>query len=108
MKIRNKEIEDEKAEIKKSIENAELLFRKLEYEYEVKYQQYVFLERERDALYAKFNEAIYEIQQKTGLKVEFWSYYFFDSNHFLKSIYQKSEINERKKILFLPPNHPPL
>lgn len=69
MKIRNKEIEDEKAEIKKSIENAEVLFRKLEYEYEVKYQQYVFLERERDAIYAKFNEAIYEIQQKTGLKV---------------------------------------
>lgn len=71
MKIENKQIEDQKTEIKKAIENAEILFRKLEYEYEVKFQQYTFLEKERDALYSKFNDTIYEIQQKTGLKVKY-------------------------------------
>lgn len=69
MKIENANIVKQKAEIKKAIESAEIFYRKLEYEYEVKFQQYQFLKKERDLLFAKFNEAIYEIQQKVGLKV---------------------------------------
>lgn len=71
MKIENANIVSQKAEIKTAIETAETFFRKLEYEYEVKFQRYQFLKKERDALYAKFNEAIYEIHQKTGLKVKY-------------------------------------
>lgn len=69
MKIENENIVKQKAEIKKAIESAEIFFRKLEYEYEVKFQQYQFLKKERDSLYSKFNDAIYEIHQKSGLKV---------------------------------------
>lgn len=69
MKIENANIVNQKKEIKKDIEIAEAFYRKLEYEFEVKFQQYQFLKKERDALFAKFNEAIYEIQQKVGLKV---------------------------------------
>jgi len=61
-------LQEEKERIKAEIENAEMRFRKLEFEYEVKLQQLKYLERERDALSEKFNEAIYDIQSKTGLK----------------------------------------
>ena len=71
MKVENENIVNQKAEIKKAIEAAEIFFRKLEYEYEVKFQQYQFLKKERDLLYGKFNDCIYEIHQKSGLKVIF-------------------------------------
>jgi len=61
-------LQEEKERVKGEIENAEIKFRKLEFEYEVKLQQLKYLERERDALTEKFNEAIYQIQSKTGLK----------------------------------------
>ncbi|EAR84655.2 growth-arrest-specific microtubule-binding protein (macronuclear) [Tetrahymena thermophila SB210] len=58
----------EKEELKQKIDNQERLFRKLEYEYEVKLQQFQYLERERNALYAKFNQTVFEIHQKSGLE----------------------------------------
>jgi len=61
-------LQEEKERVKAEIENAEMRFRKLEFEYEVKLQQLKYLERERDSLSDKFNEAIYDIQAKTGLK----------------------------------------
>lgn len=61
-------LQEEKERIKAEIESCEIRFRKLEFEYEVKLQQLKYLERERDALSEKFNEAIYDIQSKTGLK----------------------------------------
>ena len=72
MKVENANIVKQKAEIKKAIETAEAFFRKLEYEFEVKFQQFQFLKKERDSLYSRFNEAIYEIHQKTGLKVRYF------------------------------------
>lgn len=74
MKVENENIVNQKAEIKKAIEAAEIFFRKLEYEYEVKFQQYQFLKKERDLLYGKFNDCIYEIHQKSGLKVRYYSF----------------------------------
>jgi len=67
-------LQEEKERVKAEIENAEMRFRKLEFEYEVKLQQLKYLERERDSLSEKFNEAIYDIQSKTGLKVSFHDY----------------------------------
>jgi growth arrest-specific protein 8 len=60
----------DKEEIKKTIEKDEELFRKMEYEYEVKLQEFKFIEREKELLYKKFIEAIYEIERKTGLEVK--------------------------------------
>lgn len=67
LKEQNKII-DQKEALKKTIDDSEQLFRKLEYEYEVKLQQFKYLERERNALYDKFNQTVYEIHQKTGLQ----------------------------------------
>lgn len=60
----------QKDEINIQREQCEILLRKQEYEYEVKLQQYNFLKKEKDYLYEKFNEQIYQIQQKIGLKVK--------------------------------------
>ena len=43
-------------------------YRKLEYEYEVKLQQFRYLEREKEILYSSFNQTVYEIHQKTGIE----------------------------------------
>lgn len=40
----------------------------MEYEYEVKLQEFKFLSHEKDALYKNFNETVYGLQQKVGLK----------------------------------------
>jgi chromosome segregation ATPase len=61
-------LKKEKDRVKDEIEQAELEFRRNEFEYEVKLQQFKYLERETNALSDKFNEAVYEIQRKTGLK----------------------------------------
>lgn len=58
-----------KEEIKRIIEDLETRFRKLEYEFEVKLQKHLFLEREIKYLNQKFNENLFEIQQKIGLEV---------------------------------------
>lgn len=60
---------DQKEKIKAKIEEQETKFRKMEFEYEVKFQQFKYLEREKNALGEKFNDAVYDIQAKTGLKV---------------------------------------
>lgn len=63
------ELKKRKDEIKIKIKEQENKFRKMEFEYEVKLQQFKYLEREKSSLVEKFNEAVYEIQSKTGLKV---------------------------------------
>jgi hypothetical protein len=40
----------------------------LEWELEVRLQQYQYLEREKKELFDQFHKAVYEIHQKTGLK----------------------------------------
>jgi len=61
-------LQEEKETPKGEIAHAEMRFRKLEFEYEVKLQQLKYLEREKDSLSNKFTEAVYDIQSKTGLK----------------------------------------
>jgi predicted nuclease with TOPRIM domain len=55
------DIKDKKEKLKKTIEIAEQRFRKLEYEYEVKLQQFTYYKRDRDYLFEKFNNTVYEI-----------------------------------------------
>ncbi len=42
----------------------------LEWQYEVRLQQLKYLESEKGELFDRFNKIIYEIHQKSGLKVE--------------------------------------
>ena len=40
----------------------------IEWQYEVRLQQFQYLEKEKDELFESFNQTIYELQQKTGLR----------------------------------------
>lgn len=55
--------------LKKTIENLKKKLDKLEYDYEVKLQEFKFLDKERNLLFDKFHQTVYEIHQKTGLDV---------------------------------------
>ncbi len=57
--------------MKKSIDSQENLYRKMEYEHEVKLQQHSYLQRDKKKLHDQFNEAVQSIQQKLGLKVKY-------------------------------------
>ena len=43
-------------------------YRDIEWQYEVKYQQYQYLIKEKEDLFENFHKHIYELHQKTGLK----------------------------------------
>lgn len=62
-------------EVKKRKKDVDILEKKLKqraYEYEVKYQDYQYLIRERDTLKQKFYDSLFTVQQKIGLEVIFW------------------------------------
>ena len=40
-----------------------------DWEYEVRLQKFKYLQEERNNIFNKFNDTIYEVHQKTGLKV---------------------------------------
>lgn len=46
----------------------ETTFKREEWEYEVKLQQFEYLRAERDKLFEQFHKTVYEIHQKTGLR----------------------------------------
>jgi len=56
------------AQTKARLLDTEKALKNLEWEHEVSTQRFVKVEAERDDLYVKFEGAIYEVQQKSGLK----------------------------------------
>jgi len=48
--------------------DAEKSLKNLEWEHEVQMQRFAKVEHERDDIYSKFENAIFEVQQKSGLK----------------------------------------
>jgi len=62
--------EDKKklAAVKEKIKQAESLMHRMEFQHEVLQQQLNTTSSERDELYTKFQHAIYDVQQKSGLK----------------------------------------
>ena len=51
-----------------AIADAVKLYAELEWEYEVKNQQYEYIAREKGQLFDGFHKLVYELHQKTGLK----------------------------------------
>ncbi len=80
MKIEIEKYEEQKKmvkplndEVKKRKKDVDILEKKLKqraYEYEVKYQDYQYLIRERDMLKQKFYDSLFTVQQKIGLEVK--------------------------------------
>jgi hypothetical protein len=44
------------------------ILKDVEWQFEVRLQQYQYLEREREELFHEFKQTVYELQQKTGLR----------------------------------------
>ena len=61
-------IKGEKKLLRENITGLEEEYKKLEYEYEVRLQQYEYLEKERVVLFEKFEDVMYDIHQKSGLR----------------------------------------
>lgn len=62
--------EDKKklAAVKEKIKQSETLLHRMEFQHEVLQQQLTTISKERDQLYGNFQQAIYDVQQKSGLK----------------------------------------
>jgi hypothetical protein len=43
-------------------------YKQIEWEYEVKLQQFQYLEKEKKQLFEEFHKVVYEVHQKAGLK----------------------------------------
>ena len=56
------------AATKQRLADSEKSLKNLEWEHEVQTQRFAKVEKERDELYGKFERAIFEVQQKSGLK----------------------------------------
>jgi len=63
-----KAVKLEKQELRKKISELENEYRTLEYEYEVGLQQFTYLDKEKDILFDKYEEVMYDIHQKSGLR----------------------------------------
>jgi len=55
-------------EVKEKIRESETTLHRMEFQHEVLHQQLKQIQEERDNLYLKFQNSIYEVQQKSGLK----------------------------------------
>lgn len=63
-----REIQEQKAKLRDEITKTELMYRELEFQYEVKLQNYKYLEKEKNVLFEKYEDTMYDIHQKAGLK----------------------------------------
>ena len=61
-------IKDEKTKLRDQISKYEEEYKRLEYEHEVSLQQFAYLEKEKDALFDKYEDVMYDIHQKSGLR----------------------------------------
>jgi hypothetical protein len=67
-KIKFKKMKKELYKYKDEILDLDKRYREIEWEYEVKFQQYQYLIKEKDELFDQFHKKIYELHQKAGLK----------------------------------------
>jgi growth arrest-specific protein 8 len=62
------QIKQDKNNLNKAISRIEEEYKQLEYEYEVRLQQFNYLEQEKDSLFEKYEDVMYDIHQKSGLR----------------------------------------
>lgn len=59
---------DKLQEVQQGIAKYEGASKDIEWQYEVRLQQYQYLEKEKKELFDEFHRLVYEIHQKTGIK----------------------------------------
>ena len=67
-KIKHDAIMASLGETQDNIAERDFVLKDVEWQFEVRLQQYQYLEREKEQLFESFNQTIYELQQKTGLR----------------------------------------
>lgn len=67
-KLEHDRIKGELKEVQDQIVNYESVTKGIEWEYEVRLQQYQYAEREKKQLFDEFNRLVYETHQKTGIR----------------------------------------
>jgi len=67
-KIKFDTMKNELYKYKDEILDLDKRYREIEWEYEVKFQQYQYLVKEKEDLFEQFHKKIYELHQKSGLK----------------------------------------
>jgi len=67
-KIKHDAIMASLGETQDNIMERDSVLKDVEWQFEVRLQQYQYLEREKEQLFESFNQTIYELQQKTGLR----------------------------------------
>lgn len=67
-KIKFDKMKGELYKYKDEILDLDKRYREIEWEYEVKFQQYQYLIKEKEELFDQFHKKIYELHQKAGLK----------------------------------------
>jgi len=55
-------------ETQSQIMERDSVLKEIEWQYEVRLQQFQYLEKEKEELYQDFDRTVYELQQKTGLR----------------------------------------
>ena len=68
IKEKHVEIQTELTACQEKISRHEGDYRREEWEYEVKLQQFQYLKQERQRLFEQFHKIVYEVHQKTGLR----------------------------------------
>lgn len=63
-----KQITAHKEDLRKQITRYEEEYKRLEYEYEVSLQNFSYMEKEKESLFDKYEEVMYDIHQKSGLR----------------------------------------
>jgi hypothetical protein len=66
--VLHQEVDKELGEVQKGIAKYSNITKELEWQYEVRLQQFQYLEREKKDLFAEFHKLIYEVHQKTGIR----------------------------------------
>ena len=67
-KAKHDKIMEHLGETQDSIGERDKVLKDVEWQYEVRLQQFQYLEKEKQQLFEQFNQTIYELQQKTGLR----------------------------------------
>ena len=68
--VKRADLKEKYEAVMKEIKIEEEKIRELEWQHEVRLQQIQYLEKEKKEIFDKFNAVIYELHQKTGLKVD--------------------------------------
>ena len=65
---KNNEVREKLADKQRRIVETQKEYQDLEWQYEVRLQQYQYIEQEKKQLFEKFHGIVYDVHRKTGLR----------------------------------------